>query len=265
MRVNIHPTAIVNPDAEIGDGVEIGPYSIIGENVKIGEGTKIGPCVSIEGWTKIGKRCQILQGTVIGTPAQDTHYKGGRSFVEIGDDNLIREYVTIHRGTGEDTATHIGNKNFLMAYSHIAHNCWVGDGVVIANMGTLAGYVKIEDKVMIGGLTAIHQYVRVGAYAMIGGCAKVVKDIPPFTMADGHPASLWGLNTVGLRRANFPLKTRNYLLKAYKILFRSELNTSQALEKIENELEGIPEVKYLCDFIRSSKRGICKERKRGDE
>jgi len=242
----IHPTAIVSPEAELADGVEIGPYSIIGENVTIGEDTKIGSGVSIQGWTKIGKRCCIFQGAVIGTPAQDVHYKGGKSSVEIGDDNLIREYVTIHRGTGEESITHIGNNNFIMAYSHIAHNCWVGNRVVIANMGTLAGYVRVEDKVVIGGLAAVHQYVRIGTCAMIGGCTKVIKD-------------LWGLNVVGLRRAGFSARTRRYLSKAYKILFRSGLNTSQALKKIENELEGIPEIEYLCNFIRSSKRGICKE------
>ncbi len=262
MGIIIHPTAIVSPKAELADGVEVGPFSIIGDNVKIGEGTKIGPSVSIEGWTRIGKKCQILKGAVIGTPAQDVRYKGGRSFVEIGDNNLIREYVTIHRGTDEDSVTHIGNDNFLMAFCHIAHNCWVGDHVVIANMGTLAGYVRIEDRVIIGGLTAVHQYVRIGAYAMVGGCAKVVKDIPPFTLADGHPAHLWGLNVIGLRRANFPSWVRNCLNRAYKILFRSGLNTTQALEKIENELEGIAEVEYLCKFIRTSRRGICKEREK---
>jgi len=260
MAVVIHPTAIVSPHAELEDGVEVGPYSIIGDNVQIGEGTKIGPHVSIEGWTKIGKRCRILQGAVIGTPAQDVHYKGERSFVEIGDDNLIREYVTIHRATGEESKTYIGNNNFLMAYSHIAHNCWIGNRVVIANMGTLAGHVRVEDRAIIGGLSAVHQYVRIGKYAMIGGCSKVVKDIIPFSIADGHPASLWGLNIVGLRRANFPLSTRNILKKAYKILFRSGLNIAQALEKIENELEGSEEIEYLCNFIRTSKRGISKER-----
>lgn len=260
MGVMIHPTAIVNPDARLEDGVEIGAYSIIGENVEIDQDTKIGPHVSIEGWTRIGKRCRILQGTVIGTPAQDVHYGGGRSFVEIGDNNLIREYVTIHRGTKEDSTTHLGNNNFLMAYSHIAHNCWVGDRVVIANMGTLAGYVRLEDRTILGGLSAVHQYVRVGKYAMIGGCTKVVKDIIPYTIADGRPASLRGLNVIGLRRANISPAIRDILKRAYKILFRSRLNTTQALEKIENELEGIPEIKYLCSFIRSSQRGICKEK-----
>lgn len=255
----LHPTAIINPGAKLGEGVEIGPYCTVGENVTIGDETKIGPRVSIQGWTKIGKRCQIFQGTVIGTPAQDVHSTGEVSFVEIGDDNIIREYVTIHRGTKKKSTTHIGNNNFIMAYSHIAHNCWVGNRVVIANMGTLAGYVTVEDRAVIGGLTGVHQYVRIGTCVMVGGCSKVTKDIPPFTLANGNPAHLWRLNAVGLRRAGFSATTRNYLSRAYKILFRSGLNTTQALEKVENELEGIPEVDYLCNFIRTSKRGICKE------
>ncbi|MBE0478453.1 acyl-ACP--UDP-N-acetylglucosamine O-acyltransferase [Candidatus Aerophobetes bacterium] len=257
--MNLHPTAIVSPTAVLGKGVEIGPYCIIGENVLIGDETKIGSNVSIQGWTKIGKRCQIFQGAVIGTQPQDVHYKGEKSFVEIGNDNIIREYVTIHRGTEKESATHIGNNNLLMAYCHIAHNCWVGNGVVIANMGALAGYVRVEDKVIIGGMVGVHQYVRIGAYAIVGGLSKVIKDIPPFTLADGNPVHLWNLNVVGLRRAGFSPATRNHLARAYKIIFRSGLNTSQALKKIENELENIPEVEYLCNFIRTSKRGICKE------
>lgn len=261
-KTRIHPTALVSAKAEMGEGVEIGPYCTIGDNVEIGDGTKIGPGVSIQGWVKIGKRCRIYQGTVIGTEPQDIHHKGERSFVRIGDDNIIREYVTIHRGTSPDSTTEIGNGNFLMAYCHIAHNCQIGNRVIIANMGTLAGYVKVEDSAVIGGLTGIHQFVRVGTLAMIGGCSKVIKDIPPYTLADGHPASLWGLNVVGLRRAGFSETTREYLNRAYKILFRSGLTTTEALKKIENEFEEIPEVMHLCNFIRTSKRGICKERRR---
>lgn len=260
MSTVIHPTALVKDGAKLGKEVEIGPYCIIGENVKIGEGTKISSGVSIQGWTKIGRRCQILQGTIIGTPAQDVHHTGGKSFVEIGDDNLIREYVTIHRGTKEESTTHVGSNNFLMAYCHIAHNCWVGNEVVIANMGTLAGYVRLENKAIIGGLSAAHQYVRIGTLAMIGGCTKIIKDIPPFTLADGNPASLYGLNVIGLRRAGFTAATRSSLNKAYKILFRTGLNTMQALKKIENELESIPEIDYLCNFINKSQRGISKEK-----
>lgn len=259
MNTMIHPTAIVDPRAELDEDVKIGPYSIIGPNTKIGRRTKIGPLTVIEEWTEIGQECTICQGVIIGTPPQDTGFEKKRSFVKIGDRNLIREYTTIHRGSKEGSTTRIGNDNFFMAYSHIAHNCLIEDGVVIANAGTLAGYVSVEKKAIIGGLSAVHQYVKIGAYSIIGGCSKVVKDIPPYTKADGHPARLWGLNSVGLQRANFSLKTRNLLKRAYKILFRSALNTTQALEKIENELESDSHVQYLCQFIQNSKRGICKE------
>lgn len=261
MGIFVHPTAIVNPKANLDEEVEVGPYSIIGENVTIGRGTKIGPHVQLDGWAHIGKECTICKGVIIGTLPQDINFENGKSFVEIGDRNLIREYTTIHRGTKEGSTTRIGNENFLMAYSHIAHNCVIEDGVVIANVGTLAGYVTVEKKAIIGGLSAVHQYVRIGAYSIVGGCSKVVKDVPPYTKADGHPTTLWGLNTVGLRRANFPLKTRKVLKKAYQILFRSGLNTSQAMEKISNELESSPQVRHLCKFIKNSQRGICKERK----
>ncbi len=260
MNTFIHPTAIVDSKAELDQGVKIGPYCIIGPNTKIGKKTKISASAIIEEWTEIGEECAISQGVIIGTAPQDTEFENKISFVKIGARNLIREYTTIHRGSKEGSSTLIGNDNFFMAYSHIAHNCLIEDGVVIANAGTLAGYVTVEKKVMIGGLSAVHQYVKVGAYSIIGGCSKVVKDIPPYTKADGHPARLWGLNSVGLKRANFSLETRNLLRIAYKTLFRSSLNTTQALGKIENELEANPEIQHLCQFIRNSKRGICKER-----
>ncbi|MCD6232317.1 acyl-ACP--UDP-N-acetylglucosamine O-acyltransferase [Candidatus Aerophobetes bacterium] len=260
MEVFIHPTAIVNSKAKLEDGVEVGPYSMIGENVHIGRGTKIGPQVLVEGWVSIGRDCIISQGVSIGGLPQDRHYKECKSFIKIGDRNLIREYATIHRATGEGNATQIGNDNFLMAYSHIAHNCVLEDGIVLANFVGLAGYVTVEKRAIIGGLTGVHQYVRIGAYSIIGGCSKVVKDIPPYMKADGHPATLWGLNSVGLRRANFPPKTRTLLKKAYKILFKSNLNTTEALKKIEEEINPIPEIKHLCEFIRNSERGISKEK-----
>jgi len=259
MNTFIHPTAIVNPKAELDENVKIGPYCIIGPNVRIGKNTEISARAIIEGWTEIGRECTICQGVIIGTLPQDIGFEKKKSFVKIGDRNLIREYTTIHRGSKEESTTSVGNDNFLMAYSHIAHNCLVEDGVVIANAGTLAGYVSVEKKAMIGGLSAVHQHVKIGAYSIIGGCSKIVKDIPPYTKADGHPARLWGLNSIGLRRANFSLKTRNLLKKAYRILFRSGLNTSQALKKIENELEPDLQIQHLCQFIQNSKRGICKE------
>lgn len=260
MSIFVHPTAIVSPRANLDEGVKVDPYSIIGKNVTVGRGTKIGPHVQLDGWTHIGKECTICKGVVIGTLPQDINFENGKSFVKIGDRNLIREYTTIHRGTKEGSTTRIGNDNFFMAYSHIAHNCVVEDGVVIANVGTLAGYVTVEKKAIIGGLSAVHQYVRIGTYSIVGGCSKVVKDVPPYTKADGHPTTLWGLNSVGLRRANFSLQTRKALKKAYQILFRSGLNTSQAMEKISNELESSPPVRHLCSFIKNSQRGICKER-----
>lgn len=261
MSTSVHPTALVDPKCELDDQVEVGPYSIIGSAVKIEKGTIIGPQVLIEGWVRIGKRCTIGKGVVIGAPPQDTNFEGKRSFVEIGDGNLIREYSTIHRGSKAESTTRIGSEIFLMAYSHIAHNCTVEDGVVVANMGTLAGYVTLEKKVMVGGLSAIHQYVKVGTYSIIGGCSKVIKDVPPYTRVDGHPATLWGLNSVGLRRANFSPRKRELLKRAYKILFRSGLNTSQAIKQIENELEPIPEIRHLCEFVKNSERGICKEKR----
>ncbi len=260
MSIIIHPTAIVDSKAQLDEGVEVGPYTIIGPNVKIGKKTRIGPLVLLDGWVDIGKECSISKGVIIGTLPQDVGFEKRKSFVKLGDRNIIREYTTIHRGTKAGSTTRIGNDNFLMAYSHVAHNCLIEDGVVLANQGTLGGYVTLEKKVMIGGLSAVHQYVKIGAYAIIGGCSKVVKDVPPYTKADGHPTRLWGLNHIALRRANFPLETRNILKKAYKILFRSGLNTTQALEKIENELESSPQIQHLCEFIRNSKRGICKER-----
>ena len=260
MSTFIHPTAIIDSKTVLDEDVKIGPYCIIGPNTRIGKKTRITALAAIEEWTEIGEECTIGQGVIIGSFPQDTGFEKERSFVKIGDRNLIREYTTIHRGSKKGTTTHVGNDNFFMAYSHIAHNCLIEDGVVIANAGTLAGYVTIEKKTMIGGLSAVHQYVKVGAYSIIGGCSKVVKDIPPYTKADGRPARLWGLNSIGLKRADFALETRSTLKRAYTILFRSSLNTSQALKKIENELEPNSEIQHLCQFIQSSKRGICKER-----
>ncbi len=260
MSTLVHPTAIIDSKAELDQDARIGPYCMVGPNTRIGKKTKIIAFATIEEWTEIGAECTIGQGVIIGTLPQDTGFENKKSFVRIGDRNIIREYTTIHRGSKEGSTTRIGNDNFFMAYSHVAHNCLIEDGVVIANAGTLAGYVIVEKKVMIGGLSAVHQYVKIGAYSIIGGCSKVVKDIPPYTKADGHPARLWGLNSIGLKRANLSLEKRNILRKAYKILFRSSLNTTQALRKIENELKANSEIKHLCQFIQSSKRGICKER-----
>ncbi len=254
----IHPTAIVAAGAEIASNVEIGPYSIIGPNVKIGGGCRIGAHVVIDGYTTIGEDNRFFTGAVVGSQPQDLKYKGGRCGLTIGDGNTIREYTTINTSTSEENATSIGNGNLLMAYTHVAHECEIHDGVVMANDATLAGHVTVEDKVILGGLAAVHQFVRLGASAIIGGCSKVTKDIMPYSMVDGHPARWQGVNFVGLKRNGIPEDIRADIKKAFKIVCRSNLNTTQALEKIRAELNGRPEINLIIEFIESSSRGVCK-------
>jgi len=255
----IHPTAIVHPKAELDEGVEIGPYSIIAENVKIGKDTNVSSHVTIEKFTQIGERCHIYQFVSIGTPPQDLKFKGEKSDLIIGDDNTIREFVTINRaashGGGVPT---LGNNNFLMAYCHIAHDCKIGSNIIMANAATLAGHIEIEDFAIIGGLVAIHQFVRVGAYSIIGGASAVSKNVPPYVMAVGNRARLFGLNITGLKRNNFPEATINNLKKAYKIIFRSGMTLNNALEKVKLELPDSEEVNSLVGFIQKSERGICR-------
>ncbi|MCH7759960.1 acyl-ACP--UDP-N-acetylglucosamine O-acyltransferase [candidate division TA06 bacterium] len=255
---HIHKTAIVHPKANLGEGVEIGPYSIVGENVVIGEKTTISSSCLIEGWTTIGKECRIFHGAVIGTPPQDVKYKDKTSYCSIGDRNIFREYSTTHRATGEGETTRIGNENFIMAYVHIAHNCEIGSGVVIANGATLAGYVLVEDKAFISGLCPVHQFVRIGTLSFIGGGYRVPQDLVPYMMATGYPLRTTGLNREGLKRNGIVNGTRKTLKEVYRILFRSGLNTSQALSKIEEDFPPLPEVQHILHFIKSSKRGITK-------
>ena len=257
-KTMIHPTAIVHPDAELDSSVEVGPYAIIEKNVRIGAGTRVGARVTLEGYTTVGERCEIFTGAVIGSMTQDKKYKGGKSFLVIGNDNKIREYVTINPGTEEGTETRIGNDNLIMAYAHIAHDCVVGNQTILANNATLGGHVLIEDRAVIGGLSAVHQFVRIGNLAIVGGCSKVVQDIPPYFMVDGHPAKAYGLNTVGLERANFPAEERALLKKAYKIIFRSGLSLKTAIRRTEEELSKTPAILALLEFLKRSERGICK-------
>ena len=254
----IHPTAIIDSKAEISEGVEIGPYSVIEKNVLIGEGTKIGPHVVIREGTYIGKQCQISQFASIGEAPQFLGYKGEKTFLQIGDHNIIREFVTLHRGTVKGGGkTVIGNENFLMAYSHVAHDCQIGNQVVMANGATLAGHILIEDCAIIGGLVAVHQFCRVGTYAIIGGLTGVLLDIPPYTKAQGDLARLFGLNTIGLKRANFSEETLKALKKAYRIIFRSSLTLEKAMKRVvEDEISQTPEVQHFLQFIQCSKRGI---------
>jgi len=251
-----YPNAVISQKAKLADKVEVGPYTVIGDNVTIGQGTKIGPHCVIDGNTTIGNNCEIFSGAVIGSRPQDLKYKGEKSFLEIGNNNIIREYCTLNPGTTEASKTVVGSDNLLMAYTHIAHDCKVGNGCVIANNGTLAGHVTIEDKAVIGGIVAIHQFTRVGTLSIIGGCSKVVQDIPPYSTCDGHPAAFYGLNLVGLRRKKVPKDSIANLGRAFNILFNSGLNVRHALERIEKEIEQIEEVSYLLNFIKNSQRGI---------
>ena len=227
--VIVHEMAIVHPDAELGTGVEIGAFSIIGPNVTIGDDTVIEPHVIVEPWTRIGRDCRICSGAILGGRPQDHKFKGERSFLTVGDRNIIREYVTIHRATGEDNSTVVGDENMLMAYCHIGHNCSLGNGIMMANMVGISGHVIIEDKAVFGGMVGVHQYVRIGKLAMLGGYSKVVQDVPPFMMADGRPTKVYDLNVIGLRRNGMPPKVRSGLRQAYKLLYRSNLNLSQAI------------------------------------
>ena len=250
-EARIHPTAIVHRKAELGKGVEVGPYAIIGENVRIGDGTVIGPYVVIEGWTTIGRNNRIHAGAYLGGPPQDLRFKGERSFLVIGDNNIIREYVTIHRASGEDRETQVGSNCMLMAFVHIGHNCVIGDGVVMANWVGVSGHAVIEDEVVIGGMVGIHQFVRIGKMAMVGGMSKVVQDVPPFMLADGRPAKVYGLNIVGLTRHGVPPEVREALKKCYKLVYRSSLTLKEAIERIEAEVEPFEEVKYLLEFLKA--------------
>jgi len=256
----IHPTAIVDPKTEMGQGVEIGPYSVIEKDVSIGEGTRIGPHVIIREGTRIGKGCQVFQFASIGEAPQFLGYKGEKTFLQIGDHNIMREFVTLHRGTVKGGGkTVIGNNNYLMAYSHVAHDCQIGNEVVMANGASLGGHIVIENGAIIGGLAAIHQFCRVGAFAIIGGLTGVLLDIPPYTKAQGDRAKLFGLNTIGLKRANFSEETLKALKKAYRIIFRSGLTLAKAMKAVEEDgIFQIPEVQHLLQFIRHSKRGICR-------
>lgn len=252
----IHPSAVIDPGADIADDVEIGPGVIIAADVKIGPGTIIGPHVTIKQYTEIGAENRIESGSVLGGEPQDFKFHGERSFLRIGDRNKIREFCTIHRASGEDKATVIGNENMIMAYCHIGHNCLLGNNITMANMVGISGHVEVEDRVVFGGMVGIHQFVRFGRLAMIGGFSKVVQDVPPFMMADGRPTRVYGLNVLGLRRAGVPTATRSGLKQAYKFIYRSDMNLSQAIEAIETEVDSSNERDYLLAFLHNVRLGF---------
>lgn len=257
----IHPTATVDPGVQMGKGVEIGPYVVIGPKVSIGDGCSIGAHTVIEAYVTMGKNNRISPFVSLGAPPQDLKYKGEETRVEIGDDVIVREYASINRGTPTGIGvTRIGSGCMIMAYCHIAHDCQIGKRVVMANAATLAGHVRVEDGAWLGGLTGVHQFARIGTLAMVGALSEVSKDIPPYVKAvasrQARNRSLFGLNVIGLKRAGLSPESVGTLKKAYRVLFNAGLLLREAIERIEGEIDPIPEVKHLVGFIRESKRGI---------
>jgi UDP-N-acetylglucosamine acyltransferase len=259
MKTKIHATSIVDARAEIDTNVEIGPFCVIKGGVKIRKGTKILSNVVIEGSTEIGENCTVYPFSSIGFPPQDLKYKGEPSRLVIGNNNIIREYATIHRASvGGDGITSVGDNNFLMAYAHIAHDCKIGDNVIMTNAATLAGHVLVEDYAYIGGLVAVHQFTRIGRYAMVGGFSGIGQDIPPYMIASGARAKLFGPNIIGLKRHGFSDTAINAIKKAYKILFREKRTLKDALKKIQEDVPVTEEIRHLVEFIEKNKRGICR-------
>ncbi|MFL5465139.1 MAG: acyl-ACP--UDP-N-acetylglucosamine O-acyltransferase [Gemmatimonadaceae bacterium] len=257
MKVSrIHPTAIISPDAEIAPDVEIGPFVIIGEGCTIGSGSVIAARATLERNVTLGQNVKVGIGTVLGGLPQDLKFAGEETTVEIGDGTVIREYTTINRGTAQSFKTTVGNNCLLMSYVHLGHDCHIGNNVILSNVVQLAGHVTIEDRAILSGLTAAHQFVRIGRHSFIGGMSRVSKDIPPFLKAVGNPVKLYGLNTVGLQRNGIDEPTIRELKRAYRLLFRSDLNVTQAIERAQDELDPLPEVKELLRFVEASERGV---------
>ena len=265
--VKIDSSAVVHPSAELDSGVEVGPFTVIGEDVRIGKNTRIHASVVIDKWTTIGEGCEIYQFTSIGAPPQDIGYKGEKTELIIGDNNVIREFVTMHRATTKgEYKTVCGSNNLFMNYVHIAHDCRIGDHVIMANAATLGGHVDIEDHAIVGGLVAIHQHVRVGEHCLIGGLSAVSKDVPPYVMAVGNRAKLYRLNSVGLKRFGFSKEDIAEIKEAYKILFKSSYKLKEAVEVLSREMPSSVHALKFIDFLAGSKRGVVrvKSTRKGD-
>jgi UDP-N-acetylglucosamine acyltransferase len=256
MSARIHATAIVSPGASLGRDVEVGPFAMIGPSVVVGDGCRLAARVTLERNVRLGAEVSVGIGSILGGEPQDLKFGGEETWVEVGERTRIREYATINRGTSESGVTSIGAECFVMSYVHLAHDCHIGTGVIIANGTQLAGHVTVQDRAILSGLVAVHQFVTIGAMAFIGGCSRVNQDIPPFVKAVGNPVELYGLNTIGLRRAGYPPETITALKRAYRLFFNSDLNLSQAQERARQELPPLPEVDSLLDFVASSARGI---------
>jgi len=256
MTAGIHPSAIIDADAEIGANVTVGPGAIIGPRCIVGDGCEIAARAVLEEYVRLGREVKIGIGTILGGLPQDLKFKGEETWVEVGDRTVIRDYSTVNRGTSQSFKTTVGSDCYLMTYVHLAHDCHVGNGVIISNGTQLAGHVTIEDKAILSGLIAVHQFGKIGRYAFIGGMARVNKDVPPYVKAVGNPIKLYGLNSIGLQRNGFSPEVIRELKKAYRLFFRSELNVAQALEQARSELSMSPEVQAFVDFVDESQRGI---------
>lgn len=254
--VKIHPTAIVDPGAQLGADVDVGPYAVIGPRVTVGDRSVLGPRAILECNVRLGAECRVGSGSIIGGDPQDLKFKGEETWAEVGEGTVVREYVTVNRGTAESLRTTIGRKCLVMSYVHVAHDCHIGNEVIISNAVQMAGHITIGDCATISGLTPIHQFVKIGAYAFVGGLSRVTKDVPPFVKAAGSPMKLYGLNTIGLQRRGFAPETMRELKKAYMLFFQSDLNLSQALERARTDLEPLPEVQLLIKFVEESERGV---------
>lgn len=252
----IHSTAVIHPKAQIGSGCEIGPYCVIGEHVSLGENCKLHSHVVIDGHTTLGKGNEMFPFASLGLKTQDLKWKGGTTYLRVGDGNVFREGVTIHSGTKDGEATVLGNNNLFLTHAHVAHDCILGNGIIMSGFAALAGHCRVEDNAILSGFVAVHQFCRIGKNSMIGGCCKVRQDIVPFMLADGEVAAPVMVNKIGLERHGFSEEAINALKQAHRIIFRDALTLADALTKVEKELPSLPEVKHLVEFIRASDRGI---------
>lgn len=256
MKPRIHPTALVSANAELASDVEVGAFAIIGDNCTVASGCIIAPRATLERNVSLSANVQVGMGTILGGPPQDLKYAGEETTVEVGENTVIREYTTINRGTSQSFKTTVGSNCLLMSYVHLAHDCHIGNNVILSNVVQLAGHVTVEDRAIISGLSAAHQFVRIGRQSFIGGMSRVSKDIPPFLKAVGNPVRLYGLNTVGLQRSGMDEATIRELKRAYRLLFRSDLNVTQAIEQAQEEIEPLAEVRELIRFVEASERGV---------
>ena len=263
--ITIHPTAVVDPTAQLGEGVSVGPYAIVEAGAILGDHCQVAAHALVASGVRMGSGNRVYHHAIIGTDSQDMKYHGEKADLVIGDNNTFREFVTVNRATGDGKATTIGSNCLFLAYSHVAHNCQVGSNVILANCAELGGEVVVEDFAVLGGLVGVHQFCRIGAHAMVGACSKITQDIPPYVTADGHPARPHGLNLVGLKRRGFAKETLLKLKEAYRLIYRSSLLLEDALGRVETKMGDCPEVAHVVAFARDSKRSLSRPRRQVED